>query len=188
MTMTETPVISDKDYSVITRFKKAFLIVILFQAAILVLLLYSFHIFINFETAFFTSMLVMLGSMYSYRKLVMKRVASDERPYQDDLIDKIDDPYDLYGEEEIIDLEEVDIKSVIKDEKKRLKAKTVKNTASGAPAMVSLFRLGPYAIMVLGFIALNNNHILMLWPYMLGLGFGVAGGLLTGKVIFVPEA
>jgi len=189
MMMTGILVTSDSPSSIMARLKKAGLLIIIFQAAIFALLLVSFHTFINFETAFFTSMIVMLGSMYSYRKLVMKRVASDERPYQDDLIDKIDDPYDLYGEEEeTINLDDVDIKSVIQEEKKKLKTQTIKNTASGAPAMVSLFRIGPYAVMVLGFIALNNNHILMLWPYMLGLGAGVAGGLFTGKVLFVPES
>jgi hypothetical protein len=171
-----------------TRLRKTFNILALFQLGILFLLLVSLHTFVNFETAFVSSMLVMLGSMYSYRKLVMKRVASSETPHQDDLIEKIDDPYDLYGEEqEHQNLDEVDIKAVIKDEKKRLKTKTVKNTASGAPAMVSIYRMVPYVVLVLGFITLNNNHILMLLPYMSGLGVGVLGGLLSGRVLFVPE-
>lgn len=189
MMMTGILVISDNSFSVLGRLRKAGLFIIVFQILILGLLLISLHTFINFETAFFTSMLVMFGSMYSYRTLVMNRVASDDRPHQDDLIDKIDDPYDLYSEdEETINVEDVDISSVIKEEKKKLKTKTIKNTVSAAPAMVSLFRIGPYAVMVLGFIALNNNHILMLWPYMLGLGAGVFGGLLAGKVLFVPNS
>ena len=170
------------------RLRKTFSILALFQLGIIPLLLLSFHTFANFETAFISSMLVMLGSMYSYRKLVIKRIASSEVPHHEDLVEKIDDPYDLYGEEEELqNLDEVDIKTVIKDEKKRLKAKTAKNTLNGAPAMVSIYRMIPYIVLILGFITLNNNHILMLWPYMSGLGVGVLGGLLTGRVLFIPE-
>ena len=168
------------------RLRSAFMLFMGFQFVITGLLLISFHTFVNFEVAFVSTALVMLGSMYSYRQLIMKRLASQERPHQDDLIDTIDDPYDLYSEEEqMLDVDDVDLKTVIKEEKKKLKTHTVKNTASGAPAMVSLFRIGPYAVMILGFIAINNNHILMLWPYMIGLGVGVLGGLLIGKKLLV---
>ncbi|MEA3374076.1 MAG: hypothetical protein U9Q62_10380 [Campylobacterota bacterium] len=158
----------------------------LFQFVLLLLLLLSFKIFINAEVAFFSSLFIMIGSMYSYYSLVNKRLENYENMDEADLIDKIDDPYDLYGENSECSAreEEIDIKAVIKEEKQRLKANTTKNTISSAPAMVSLYRLIPYLFLVVGFIALKNNELLSLWPYLIGLGVGVIGGLTVGRIIF----
>ena len=167
-----------------TALIKAIRIVVLFQLALLGLWLISFQVFINAEVAFFSAFFVMLGSMYSYSRLVNKRLENFENLSDDDLIDKIDDPYDLYGENsETAADEEVDLKAVIKEEKARLKAKTGKNTISSAPAMVSFYRIIPYLFLVAGFIGLKNNDLLALWPYLTGLGVGIFGGLISGKEI-----
>lgn len=127
----------------------------------------------------------MIGSMYSYKRLVSKRLEGYEDLSEDDLIDKIDDPYDLYGENvEVLESEEVDLKAVLKEEKARLKGHTTKNTAAAAPAMVSMYRVGGYLFLVLGFIGLKNNDLLLLWPYMIALGVGVLGGLFVGKDVY----
>ncbi len=158
----------------------------LFQLLLLLSLLFSFQLFINAEVAFFSAMFIMLGSMYSYYRLVNKRLENYENMDEADLIDKIDDPYDLYGEtaQSSESTEAVDIKAVIKEEKQRLKANTTKNTISSAPAMVSLYRLVPYLFLVVGFIGLKNNDLLSLWPYLTGLGFGVIGGFFIGRTVF----
>ena len=166
---------------------KAIKILALFQGALLLLWLVSFELFINAEVAFFSAFFIMMGSMYSYSRLVNKRLAAGEGG-NDEMLEKIDDPYDLYDEGPIAEQpspEDVDIKAVIKEEKKRLKANTGKNVKTTAPAMVSLFRLVPYIFLVLGFIGLKNNDLLALWPYLIALGVGVVAGLMTGKSLFV---
>ncbi|MEA1919821.1 MAG: hypothetical protein U9N52_08285 [Campylobacterota bacterium] len=155
---------------------------ILIQAIIFSLWIYSFEFFINFEIAWLSAFLIMLGSMYSHHNLVSKRVASYEADRDLDAIDKIDDPYDLYSEE-IVD-DERDIKEIVKEEKARLKANKINGIKTGAPATVSLFRLLPYAFLVIGFIGLKNNALLVLFPYLLGVGVGIISAFLLAKVFF----
>lgn len=154
---------------------------ILVQALIISLWAYSFEFFINFEIAWLSAFLIMLGSMYSYHSLVKKRVETYEANMELDVIDKIDDPYDLYSEDTPPD-DEADIKEVIKEEKARLKANKVNGIKTGAPATLSFFRLLPYMVLVIGFIGLKNNALLMLLPYLVGLGVGIISALFMGKI------
>lgn len=166
---------------------KAIRSLLLIQLILLGIWLVSFELFINAEVAFFSSLAVILGSMYSYYRLVNTRL-QNEGASNDELLENIDDPYDLYDEEssdtEAVDVEEVDIKTMIREEKKRLRANTGKNVKSAAPAMVSFYRMIPYMLLVLGFIGLKNNNLLSLWPYLIGLGFGIVAGFFVGKQIF----
>lgn len=161
------------------------------EAAIFALWLYSFVYFINFQVAFLASVLILLGSTYSYKRLVERRVASEERPDDTDLIDKIDDPFDLYSETVVSEstTEDVDLRAVVKEEKKRLKEQkqTLKNTAKSTPALISMFRVVPYLFLVLGFIGLKNNELLALVPFLVGLGAGIVMGLFMGRSLFIKE-
>ena len=173
------------------RVQKTIKTALLSELAILALWFYSYTFFINFQVAFLSSVLILLGSTYSYKRLVDRRVASEERPDDIDVVDKIDDPFDLYSEEirkeEGPQDETVDIKALVKEEKKRIKAQNVKNTAKSAPALLSMFRIIPYLFLILGFIALKNNELLSLMPYLVGLGFGIAAGLYMGRSLFVER-
>ena len=162
------------------------------EVAIFALWLYSFTFFVNFQVAFLASVLIMLGSTYSYKRLVERRVASEDRPDDTDLVDKIDDPFDLYSEDiktQALDEEEVDLKTVVKEERARLKSQknTMKNTAKSTPALVSIFRVVPYLFLVLGFIGLKNNALLSLPPFLIGLGVGIVVGLYMGRGLFIKE-
>ncbi len=174
-----------------TRVKKTIKLFFFSEAAIFVLWLYSYTFFLNFQIAFIASVLILLGSTYSYKRLVEKRVASQDRPDDTDLVDRIDDPFDLYSEEiksETVADEDLDLKAIVKEEKKRLKPQNIKNTAKSAPALVSLFRVVPYLFLVLGFIGLKNNELLSLTPFLIGLGFGIVVGLFMGRALFIKEA
>ncbi|MEA3522573.1 MAG: hypothetical protein U9R50_06335 [Campylobacterota bacterium] len=160
---------------------------IIVQIAIFSLWLYSFEFFINFEVAWLSAFLIMLGSMYSYQNLVAKRVEAYESNDDLDAIDKIDDPYDLYSEVPAIEDEERDISDIVKEEKARLKANKINGIKAGAPATVSFFRLLPYLFLVMGFIGLNNNELLLLLPYLLGLGVGIISAFFMGKIFFTSD-
>jgi len=158
----------------------------LWQLIIFLTLFVSKDFFINFEVAFLSSVLILQGSMYSYSKLVKQRLESGAFN-DEDALKKIDDPYDLYDEdqEEIVDDENFDLKAYIKEEKKRIKkGGALKSTLKTSPALVSIFRLVPYLFLVIGFLSLNNHHILLLKPYLSGLGVGIIAGYFIGKSIF----
>ena len=175
------------------RVQKTIKLFLFSEVAILALWLYSYTFFLNFQIAFLASVLIMLGSTYSYKRLVERRVASEDRPDDTDLVEKIDDPFDLYSEEitatSLESEDDVDLKSVVQEEKKRLKAQknTLKNTAKSTPALISIFRVVPYLFLVLGFIALKNNALLSIPPFLVGLGFGIVAGLFMGRALFVKE-
>ena len=174
-----------------TRVQKTIKTALLSELMILALWFYSYTFFINFQIAFVSSVLILLGSTYSYKRLVERRVASEERPDDVDIMDKIDDPFDLYSEditqEDVLQDEAVDIKALVKEEKKRIKVQNIKNTAKSAPALLSIFRVLPYIFLILGFIALKNNALLSLMPYLIGLGFGIVAGLYMGRSLFVDN-
>lgn len=171
--------------------KKTIRLFLFSEVAIFALWLYSYAFFINFQIAFLSSVLILLGSTYSYKRLVERRVASEDRPDDTDLVDKIDDPFDLYSEEinsEVVADEELDLKAIVKEEKKRLKPQNIKNTAKSTPALVSIFRVVPYLFLVLGFIGLKNNELLNLVPFLVGLGVGIVVGLFMGRALFIKES
>jgi len=142
--------------------------------------------FLNAQIAFVSAFLVLLGSMYSYYRLVQRNLENETAVHQGDLVEKIDDPYDLYGEDEPSVEEERPLQEVIKEEKARLKASraTVKHVSKSTPALFSLYRIVPYGGLVLGFIALKNNNMLLLWYFLPGLAAGIVAGFMSGKALF----
>lgn len=159
--------------------------VLIVQALMLLLLFESLSVYLNFQIGWMSSFAVLLGSMYSYRKLVTQRVSQYEAQDEADVIERIEDPYDLYGE---ASEQERPIEEVLKEEKAKLKAQKVAGLKTGAPALVSLYRLVPYGLLVLGFIGLHNNALLSLMPYMLGLGVGILSALLLGKSLLTTPS
>ncbi len=156
------------------------------QAVVLLTLFVSSAAFANAETAFLSAFFILIGSMYSYSRLVRRNLENDTPIHHDDIVDKIDDPYDLYGEEELPE-EERSLKEVIKEEKAKLKANgaAVKKVAKSSPALVSLYRLIPYGFLVLGFIGLKNNQMFLPIYYLPGLAAGIVTGYLSGKAAFI---
>lgn len=137
----------------------------------------------SFIVALFSSMLIVLGSLYAYRNMIQSRVGDVDVSDTKDAIDMMDDPYDLYEEER--EQEITDIKTMIKEEKARQKGNVLKNTTQNASAMVSVYRLIPYAFLIIGFIALKNSNSLLILPYLIGLAAGVPLGYLLAKKLFI---
>jgi len=143
---------------------------------------------INFELAFVSSVLIILGSFHGYKKMITRRLDTGEG-MNEALLDKLEDPYNLYDDEEksenfdIEDKAELDLASVVKEEKKRLKQdkQTIKKTIKSAPGVFSPLRFIPYALLILSFIGLNNNHILDVVAFLVGLGVGIAIAIFLGK-------
>jgi hypothetical protein len=140
----------------------------------------------SFIVATLSSMLIVIGSLYAYRNMIQSRVENSEIDDFKDAIDEMDDPYDLYEEER--EEEITDIKQMIKEEKARQKGNVLKNTTQNASAMVSIYRLLPYAFLILGFIGLKNSNTLSILPYLVGLAAGMPLGYWIAKKLFISRS
>ncbi|QOP42373.1 hypothetical protein FJR03_05555 [Sulfurimonas marina] len=115
--------------------------------------------------------------------MVKKDIASGKYEEKRDLLDEIDDKYELYDDEPINDapVEELDLKEIVKEEKAKIKTFSLSSMKYGTKGGFSLLRLVPYIFLVLGFIALKNNEILNLAFYLPALAFGIVIASLISK-------
>jgi Ca2+/Na+ antiporter len=126
---------------------------------------------INTQFAFFSSLLVTMASYVSYKKQVQKRsqdyIEADDR----DELDKLDDPYELYSDDEINEEPIEDsqkIKEIINEEKAKAKKNSIKNTVKSLPSYLSMYRLVGYVILVVGFFYLVRHDQLHTVSYLAG--------------------
>lgn len=179
-------VISQK--MMIKKFAKIFLIID-FGLIIFCVLSNNYVWLLNTQVAFISSMIISIATFLSYQRNVSKRLdgVTVEKELRDDRdkIDEIDDPFDLYSEDEISDKTDFtaeEIKQIIKEEKAKVKQNTLKNTFTGATGFISIYRIIGYAVLIFGFFALNNNGLFHTISYLVGL-FVVPLSMLSMKVI-----
>jgi len=163
--------------------KKAISIFLIVQLCILVVYPFSSAIFANIEVAFLSAFFVILGSSFAYKRMVHSQVESGQYEDKRELLDEIEDPYELYDDEPINDApyEELDLKEIVKEERAKIKTFNFQSMKKGVRGSVSAFRLVPYAFLIIGFIALKNNNILMLSYYLPSLLLGIVVGSLVSK-------
>jgi len=127
----------------------------------------------NTQIGFISATLIMVASVISYRRMVNTRVEHGIVTLDDskDVIDKLEDPYDLYSEEITESEEEQDLAEVVKEEKKKAKEnrRSLGQTLKDTKAALSLYRLGAYALLILGFMFLNRQDLLHIPSYLFAL-------------------
>lgn len=130
---------------------------------------------LNTQVAFISAMSITIGSFLGYKRNIQKRVQGinlqEETNIEPrDKIDEIDDPYDLYGEiNEQQEFTAQEIKTIIQEEKSKIKQNSFKNTLFSATGFASIYRIIGYVVLILGFFALNNNGLLHVFSYLCGL-------------------
>jgi len=156
------------------------------QILIFIIYFYSLKIFLNVEIAFLSAFLIILGSSFAYRKMVHNKVNTNQYEDERDLLDKIDDPYELYDNKESnqAPAQELDFKQIVKEEKAKIKTFSLKNAKYGLRGSSSMIRIIPYLFLILGFIALKNNGLLELTYYLPSLLIGIVTGAIISKEIF----
>ncbi|MCK5853591.1 MAG: hypothetical protein KAG56_00130 [Sulfurovaceae bacterium] len=126
---------------------------------------------INSQIGFISSSLIMFASIISYRNMVQVRVDMGMVGVDDnrDTLDKIEDPFDLYSEDD--KKEDKNFKEVIDEERDNLKKnrRSIWQTTKDSKAALSFYRLGAYVILIFGFFYLNNNEILDIGSYLFAL-------------------
>ena len=165
--------------------KKTISILVVSEMIILATYFISYAAFINTQVAFLSAFFIILGSSYSYKRMVNSQIKSGNFEDKRDLLDTIEDPHELYDDTPINNApyEELDLKSIVKEEKAKIKTFTVDSAKYGARGSVSAFRLIPYLFLVLGFIALKNNELLSLWYYLPALTVGIIIGSVVSKEV-----
>jgi hypothetical protein len=133
---------------------------------------FDIKVLYNTQIGFISATLVMIASMISYQRMVNTRVEHNIITMDDskDVIDKLEDPYDLYSEE-VVEEKEKDLVEVVKEERKKLKegGRSLYQTLKDTKAALSVYRLGAYAVLVLGFLYLNRHGLLHVPSYILAL-------------------
>ena len=168
-----------------TMVKKTIKFIAVVEFVILLTYFISFTFYINLQIAFLSSFFIIIGSMFAYKQMVNKKVQTNSIEEKRDLLDEIEDPYELYSDNiNEISTEELDLKEIVKEEKKKIKIINLKSMKEGSRAGFSLFRLVPYIFLFLGFIALNNNELLDISIYLPSLLIGIIVGYLSGKELF----
>jgi len=165
--------------------KKTISILVVSEIIILATYFISYAAFINTQVAFLSAFFIIIGSSYAYKRMVNSQIKSGNFEDKRDLLDTIEDPHELYDDTPINNApyEELDLKSIVKEEKAKIKTFTVDSAKYGARGSVSAFRLVPYLFLVLGFIALKNNELLSLWYYLPALTAGIIVGSVVSKEV-----
>ena len=159
-----------------TNINLKFLKVLLAVDAIIIvlsLIFFDIKVLWNTQIGFVTASLVMFASMRSYRRMVNARVEHKIITMDDsrDTIEKLEDPYDLYSEAVEEEGEEKDLKEVVKEERQKLKAnrRSLGQTLKDTKAALSVYRIGAYFILILGFLYLNRHSLLHIPSYIISL-------------------
>jgi len=162
---------------------KSIKIVLFVEILILLTKLISFEFFINLQIAFLSSFFVIIGSTLAYKRMVISEVNADNIDYKRDFLDELEDPHELYDDEPINDApaEELDLKEIVKEERKKIKMFNMKDAKKGFKAGVSFYRVVPYIFLVLAFIALKNNELLSIGVYLPSLLLGIIVGSISSK-------
>lgn len=138
------------------------------------LIFFDIKVLYSTQIGYITATLVVLASIVSYRRMVNARVQHSIITMDDskDTIDKLEDPFDLYSEDTIDENEEKSLAQTVKEEKKKLKEnkRTVYQTLKDTKAALSIYRLGAYALLILGFLYLNRQELLHIPSYIISLG------------------
>ena len=163
--------------------RKSIRLILVSEAIILLTYFISLEFFLNLQVAFLSSFFVIIGSSYAYKKMVINDGASEMYEGERDLLDTIEDPHELYEQNDINDapFEELDLKTIVKEEKKKIKTFSLGSMKKGVKGSTSLFRLLPYLFLVLGFIALSNNEMLSITIYLPSLLVGIVVGYLSSS-------
>jgi hypothetical protein len=156
------------------NFKRIVSIFLALDLSIVLLSLYmGFDWFVNTQVGFIGSFIVTVFSLFGYKKMVENKISLiDENFAERDAIDKIEDPYELYDEEE----------SKQNVSKLRENIKHVKGSARG---FFSIYRIVGYVAFFILFSILARSGHFAFFPFIIGVSITPFATLLYGIFVHV---
>lgn len=149
--------------------------------------------FINTQVAFFCSLAITTATFFSYQKMVQRRLEAGayvlEEDEDEDEEKDPDDPAGLWREEQ--PLPPVDFKTMVQEEKERQKQEkqgllSKLHLPQSIPSLMFPYRLIAYAMLYVGFLALQRQGVFEIVPFVIGLGAVPLAALLT-PLVFAPK-
>ncbi|BCD62037.1 hypothetical protein NitYY0826_C0905 [Nitratiruptor sp. YY08-26] len=125
----------------------------------------SKYFLLNSQLAFIASLLIVLGSYEGYKNVVQKKSSLHNR----DIIDDIEDRFDLYSEDE--EGGEKSAKEIFEEEKAKLKSKraALSNFFKTSGAFFSPLRLAGYAFLTIVILVLIRKDLFDIAGFLIGL-------------------
>jgi len=140
---------------------------------------------INTQVAFICSMIIIFASFFSYKGMIEKRLENGEIPDEVDELDKIDDKFGLFREDENIEAKELSKEEFVKLYKEeRKKSAGIKQTFSNlfksGRGVFNPFRLIAYALLCISMLFLIRNNLFSAIPFLVGIGAVPISSLILG--------
>ena len=121
---------------------------------------------LNTQVAFVGSLSVTLGSFLGYRNLIKKQIEAGNQG-DDSLLEKLNDRFELYDDEDESE-KETSIKDDVQEEKKE-KISLLTLLRMSSSGVVSVFRIVGYGVLVGSFFVLKNHQLFVAIPFFFGL-------------------
>lgn len=146
---------------------------------------------INTQVAFICSMLIIFASFFSYKRMIEDRLENTDsiEILQDrDELDKIDDKYELFTEEEDLkeqELTQEEFVKLYKKEKKRASGfkHSFSNMFKNRKGLLNPFRILSYAFLCIAVLVLIKNNLFSAVPFFVGVGAVPISSLIFGLLI-----
>ncbi len=116
---------------------------------------------LNTQIAFISSMLITFASFYAYKKSIKKRVENYSGEEFREPNDELEDPYNLFEDEE----ENRDNKS----KNSGVFKYTIKGFASGIGGAINPLRLLAYGVLIVSFLSLTKYGLFNAFAFFIGL-------------------
>lgn len=128
---------------------------------------------INTQVAFICSMLVVFASFLSYKGMIEKRLENGEIPDERDELDKIDDKFGLFEEdEENLELSKEEFVKYYKEQRKKSSniKQSFSNLFKSGRGVFNPFRLIAYVFLCIAMLLLIKNNLFSAIPFLVGIG------------------
>ena len=140
---------------------------------------------INTQVAFICSMIIIFASFLSYKGMIDRSIENGEIPDEVDELDKIDDKFGLFREDENMEAKELSKEEFVKlykEERKRgvgIK-QTFSNLFKSGRGVFNPFRLIAYAFLCVAMLFLIRNELFSAIPFLVGVGAVPISSLVLG--------
>ncbi len=130
---------------------------------------------INTQVAFICSMLITFAAFYAYKKSIKKRVKNSSGEEFRDSYEELEDPYNLFEDENSNDKKEHKKNSGVFKY-------TIKGFASGIGGALNPVRILAYGILIVSFLYLNKHGLFNAFAFFVGLSVVPISSMLSSVV------